>query len=75
MSSGVPGGSGLIVSTAAGSPAPMGDESGGGLADGSTAPGCRSHASVFNTAVLGWTADAWSLFDAAAGYAASNCGA
>ncbi|MCP3997623.1 MAG: hypothetical protein GY722_21570 [bacterium] len=75
MSFGVPGGSGLIVSTAAGSPSTMVYESGGVLADGSTAPGCRIHASVFNTAVLGWTADAWSLFDAAAGYAASNCGA
>ncbi|MCP3975163.1 MAG: sulfatase-like hydrolase/transferase, partial [bacterium] len=73
MSFGVPGGSGEIVSTAAGSSSTFVYQLGGTLADGSTAAGCRVHSSVFNTAVLGWTADAWALFDAAAAYAAGGC--
>ena len=73
MSFGVPGGDAAIVSTAAGSPSTFVYDAGGTLADGSVAAGCRVHSSVFNTAVLGWTADAWSLFDASAAYAANGC--
>jgi hypothetical protein len=74
MSFGVPAGDGLTVLTANGLPSTFVYAAGGQLADGSVAAGCRLHAPAFTTAVLVWTAEAWSLFDAAAAYAAGGCG-
>lgn len=74
MSYGVPGGDGVTVTTANGLPSTFVYQAGDVLSEGSSATGCRLHASAFNTTVLAWNADAWALFDAAASYAAGGCG-
>ena len=70
---GVPGGESTVVVTANDLPTSFVYQSGALLADGSTAAGCRLHVSAYNTAVLNWNADIWSIFDASVGYAAGGC--
>ena len=73
MSFGVPGGDGVVVTSAAGVASTFVYEGGGLLADGSVAAGCRVHSSVFRSAPEVFTVEGWVLFDAAVNYAANDC--
>jgi hypothetical protein len=73
LSWGLPAGGAAIVATSNGFATSFVYQGGDLLADGSTAAGCRLHVSAFQTAVLSWNADAWTIFDAAVSYAANGC--
>jgi hypothetical protein len=73
LSVGVPGAAADLVATANGSPTSFVYTQGSTLANGSSAAGCRIHASVYKSTVLSWTPDAWALFDAATDFAAAGC--
>ncbi len=75
MSFGTPGPGADLVSTADGRGSSFVYAQGATLADGSTAAGCRIHASLFKLGVLQFTADGWALFDAVANYGAAGCNA
>lgn len=74
LSFGQPGSSGTVVSSAAGQPSAFVYEAGSTLADGSVSAGCRVHVSIYKSFPESFTADGWSLFDAAAQYATAGCG-
>jgi hypothetical protein len=73
LSWGLPAGGSTVVATSNGFATSFVYESGDQLADGSTAAACRVHLSAFQTAVLSWTTDAWTMFDTAAAYLADGC--
>ena len=73
LSWGLPAAGATVVATANGFATTWVYPAGATLADNSTAAGCRLHASAFQTSVLSWTVDAWSLFDTAVAYATDAC--
>ena len=71
---GVPGPAADVVATANGRATTFVYQAGDPLVGGTTAAGCRLTSSAFQNGPASFTAAGWTLFDAAADYAASNCG-
>ncbi len=70
---GLPGAAADVVATASGKPTTFVYQAGDQLVGGSTADGCRLTSSVFQNGPASFTAAGWTMFDAAADYAAANC--
>ena len=70
---GVPGSGADVIATASGRATTFVYQAGDPLVGGSTAVGCRLTSSAFQNGPANFTAAGWSLFEAAADYAASNC--
>jgi hypothetical protein len=75
VSWGRPPSSATVVATAGGTDATIFTiPAGATLAGGATAAGCRLTFPLFGNSPAAFTADGWALFDAAATWAAGNCG-
>jgi hypothetical protein len=73
MSRGLPSVDADIIATANGLPTTFVYEAGDTLADGSTAAGCRITYSLFRSAPVTFTSDAWTMFDTTVTYVANGC--
>ena len=73
ISFGKPAGDSTVVANVAGLATTFVYEKGSTLADGSQAAGCRLASSTFQDGPANFTADGWTLFDAAAAHALAGC--
>ncbi len=70
---GIPGAGAETVATAAGKVTTFVYQAGDQLVGGTTAPGCRLTSSANQNGPANFTAAGWTMFEAAADYAAANC--
>ncbi len=73
MSWGLPSGDADIIATANGLATTFVYQAGDTLVDGSTAAGCRITYSLFQSAPVTFTSDAWTMFDTTVAYVANGC--